>query len=107
MTDPFLIHGGSHGCLLIHGFTGGPDETQALGAHLASAGHTVFGLRLPGHHGIPEEMAFVRWRDWLAAVHDGLSYLRSRCCSVSVVGFSLGGALALLAAAEQPVDRLA
>ncbi len=107
MTDPFLFRGGPSGCLLVHGFTGGPDETQALGVHLASAGHTVLGLRLPGHHGPPEELAAVRWADWLAAVQGGLAYLRARCATVSLVGFSLGGALALLVAADKPVERLA
>ncbi|MBX0326941.1 alpha/beta fold hydrolase [Oscillochloris sp. ZM17-4] len=107
MTDPFLHHGGPSGCLLVHGFSGGPDEMQGLGAHLAGAGHTVLGLRLPGHHGPPDELAAVRWGDWLAAVSDGLAYLRARCATVSLVGFSLGGALALLAAADLPVDRLA
>ncbi|NNJ09497.1 alpha/beta fold hydrolase [Chloroflexales bacterium ZM16-3] len=107
MTDPFFFHGGPSGCLLIHGFTGGPDEIQGLGEHLASAGHTVLGLRLPGHHGPPDDLASVRWADWLAAVSDGLASLRARCATVSLVGFSLGGALALLAAADQHVDRLA
>ncbi len=107
MTDPFFLPGGPSGCLLIHGFTGGPDEMHGLGLHLAGAGHTVLGLRLPGHGGPPEELAAVRWGDWLAAVRGGLGYLRARCATVSLVGFSLGGALALLAAAEQPVHRLA
>jgi carboxylesterase len=107
MTDPFLFHGGPSGCLLVHGFTGGPDEMIGLGQHLAGAGHTVLGLRLPGHSGSPEELAAVRWADWLAAVFDGLAYLRARCATVSLVGFSLGGALSLMAAAEQHVERLA
>jgi carboxylesterase len=49
----------------------------------------------------------VRWGDWAAAVRDGAASLRARCASVSLVGFSLGGALALMAAAEEPVERLA
>lgn len=106
MAEPFLYRGGPRGCLLIHGFSGGPDEVQPLGAHLAAAGHTVFGLRLPGHFGPPEELGAVRWGDWLTAVRDGLRYLRAGCATVSLVGFSLGGALALLAAAEQPVEQL-
>jgi carboxylesterase len=107
MTEPFLFdRGGPKACLLVHGFTGGPDEMLGLGQHLAAAGHSVFGLRLPGHAGPPEELAAVRWADWLAAVHDGLAYLKARYDCVSLVGFSLGGALALLAAAAQPVERL-
>jgi carboxylesterase len=107
MSDPFLIRGGDHGCLLLHGFTGAPSETRGLGERLAAAGHTVLGLRLPGHGGPPEELAPVTWRDWLAAVADGHAYLTGQCARVSVVGFSLGGALALLLAARRPIHRLA
>lgn len=107
MAEPFLYNRGPSGCLLIHGFTGGPDEMEGLGEHLAAAGHTVFGLRLPGHAGPPDELAAVRWADWLESVRAGLAYLRARSETVSLVGFSLGGALALMIAAEQPVDRLA
>ena len=107
MSDPFLFTGSDHGCLLIHGFTGNPGEMRGLGEQLAGTGHTVLGLRLPGHGGIPEELAPIRWRDWLAAVEDGHSYLAARCAQISVVGFSLGGALATLLAARRPVARLA
>jgi carboxylesterase len=99
--------GGEHGCLLIHGFTGGPDEMRGLGEHLAGCGLTVLGMRLPGHGGTPDELALVRWRDWLAAAEGAYSYLMGRCARVSLAGFSLGGALAILLAARHPVHKLA
>lgn len=107
MTEPFLLGGGPHGCLLVHGFAGAPDEMRELGAHLAGRGLTVLGLRLPGHSGTPEDLAVVRWRDWLAAVEGACAYLAGRCEQVSLVGFSLGGALAILLAARRPLHRLA
>jgi carboxylesterase len=106
MADPFLFPGGPHGCLLIHGFTGDPGEMRDLGKHLARSGHTVLGVRLPGHGGSPEELAPVRWRDWLAATDDAYCDLARRCERVSMVGFSLGGALAALVASRRPVHRL-
>ncbi|HMQ33119.1 MAG TPA: alpha/beta fold hydrolase [Chloroflexaceae bacterium] len=106
-SDPFLFAGGDHGCLLIHGFGGSPDEMRGLGEQLAARGLTVLGLRLPGHGGPPDQLAAVRWRDWLAAVADAHAYLDGRCARVSVAGFSLGGALAILLAARAPVQRLA
>lgn len=106
-NEPFLLPGGDHGCLLVHGFTGGPNEMRGLGEHLAGRGHTVFGVRLAGHAGPPDELAAVRWRDWLADAAAGLAYLRGRCARVSLVGFSLGGALSILLAAQEPPERLA
>jgi carboxylesterase len=106
MSEPFLLQGGDHGCLLVHGFTGGPGEMRGLGEHLAGRGHTVFGVRLAGHGGSPDELAAVHWRDWLADAAAGLAYLRGRCARVSLVGFSLGGALSILLAAQEPLDHL-
>lgn len=107
MAEPFLLRGGDHGCLLIHGFTGSPDEMRGLGERLGAAGHTVICPRLPGHTGVPDDLAPVLWRDWLAAVEDAYGYLAERCSQVSAVGFSLGGALAVLLAARRPLARLA
>ncbi len=46
---PFLLPGGSTGCVLVHGFTAMPGEMRWLGEDLASRGNTVVGIRLPGH----------------------------------------------------------
>lgn len=105
--DPFLLGAGEHGCLLIHGFTGNPGEMRGLGEQLARAGFTAFGLRLPGHGASPAELAVASRRDWQAAVADGHAFLAERCARVSLVGFSLGGALAILRAASAPVHRIA
>ncbi len=101
--EPFFLPGGSTGCLLIHGFTASPQEMRRLGEHLAGEGHTVLGLRLPGHASAPSDMLRVRWIDWYAAVLDGAFLLRGMCSRLVPVGLSLGGALALRLAAEQPV----
>jgi len=74
-----------------------------LGKHLAGQGHTVLGLRLPGHATHPADLNRVRWTDWLAAVEDGYGLLDNFCKQVVVMGLSLGGALALLLGAYRPV----
>jgi carboxylesterase len=105
-TEPFYLRRGLHACLLLHGFTGDPGEMRGLGEYLASAGHSVLGLRLPGHGEPPEVLAVVRRHDWLAAVNDAYEELRTRYPRVSLVGFSFGGALSILAAARHPPHRL-
>ena len=105
--EPFYFPGGSTGCLLIHGFTASPQEMRRLGEHLAGAGHTVLGVRLPGHATALEDMLRIRWTDWQAAVIDGVHILGGTCSRIVPVGLSLGGALALLLAAEQPVAAVA
>ena len=104
--EPFLFHGGSNGCLLIHGFTASPQEMRFLGESLASEGYTTLGVRLAGHATSLEDMQRTRWRDWLASVEDGYNLLHSICSRVIVIGFSQGGVLALRFCAGTAVDAL-
>ncbi len=105
-TEPFFFAGGSRGCLLIHGFSGSPAEMRGLGEHLAAQGHTVLAVQLAGHGSTPEAMQQVRWRDWLASAAAGFSELRKQCAHVTVVGFSLGGALSLMLAHQRHFEQL-
>lgn len=106
MTEPFFFAGGEPGVLLIHGFLTAPGEMRPLGEQLAAAGMTVSGIRLRGHGTQPEALAQVSWRDWLADVEAGLTELRQHCARVCVAGLSLGGVLALHAAAHNTVERV-
>jgi carboxylesterase len=101
--EPYFFRGGPVGALLVHGFTGAPREMRPVGEALAAAGHTVLGVRLTHHGTRPEDMFRSRWQDWYASVLDGYCLLRDQCAHVFVMGLSMGGALSLLLAAEQPV----
>jgi len=106
MIKPFFFLGGEPGVLLIHGFLTAPGEMRPLGEHLAAAGMSVSGIRLRGHGTQPEDLAEASWRDWLADVEMGLAELRRHCTRTCVAGLSLGGALALHAAAHNHVERV-
>lgn len=102
-AEPFLYTGDSTGILLVHGFTGSPFEMHDMGKYLAAQGHTVLGIRLPGHATLQEDMPHIRWPDWLNAVEDGYHMLRSAGRQVFVMGLSMGGILTLTAAARLPL----
>ena len=103
-AEPFLYRGETGvGVLLIHGWTSSPQEMRDLGKHLAGQGHSVLGLRLPGHATRPADLNRLRWRDWLAAVEDGYHLLENASEKVVAMGLSLGGALALILATSLPV----
>lgn len=105
-SEPFFLSGSTTGCLLIHGFAGTPTEMRSLGDHLAAQGHTVLAVRLAGHGSTPEALRQTRWRDWLASAEQGLQQLRQHCEHIIVVGFSLGGALALIMHRQAHFDKL-
>lgn len=103
---PFLLPGGRHGVLLIHGFTGLPAELQLMGQYLNDNGFTVLAVRLAGHGTTEEDMSHMTAEDWMDSVRDGAAILDGLCEEVSVVGHSMGGLFALELASEYPVTRV-
>ncbi|MBR2179107.1 MAG: alpha/beta fold hydrolase [Selenomonadaceae bacterium] len=103
-AEPFFLQGGSHGVLLIHGFTGNPAELLLMGRHLQSQGFTVLGVRLAGHGTNEKDMAHMTKDDWIASTLDGYSILRDCCEMISVVGHSMGALLSLHLAAMLKID---
>ena len=102
--EPFYLHGGSVGCLLVHGFVSAPQEMHWLGERLNAAGFTVHGVRLYGHATQASDLYRVDWRDWIASIEDGYHAIRDHCEKIAVVGMSLGGALALVSSSYLPLD---
>jgi carboxylesterase len=103
----FLLPGGPTGCVLVHGFTSMPEEMRFLAEDLAARGHTVLAVRLAGHGTHPADLRRVRWSDWVASVADGYEVLSGLTDRVVVIGQSLGGMVALVAAARLPVAGVA
>jgi len=100
----FRDNGVRLGCLLVHGLTSTPQSMRALGSAFVQRGIDVEGILLPGHGTRPENLRGVGWTGWYAAVAEGVRSLRARCDRVFVLGQSLGGSLALHAAAHEHVD---
>jgi carboxylesterase len=95
------------GVLCLHGFTGTPFEVRYLARHLQSRGFVVSTPTLPGHAADPSTLNRTTWSQWRDAVRDHVGALRGRCERVATVGLSLGGLLALDAAADGRLDAVA
>lgn len=93
-------------CLLLHGFAGSPKDFGTLGERLAEAGFFVHLARLPGHGTTPADLEAQTVETLLAGARADREALERRFSRVALVGFSMGGALATLLAAEDPPDRL-
>lgn len=105
-AEPFLIKRGPVGCLLLHGYTGTPNEMLPLANSLADGNYTVLAPRLFAHATHPEDMLRARWWDWIASAEDGLNLLKGCSEHQVVMGLSMGGALALILAARHPVEAV-
>ena len=91
---------GSPGVLLLHGFGDTPQTLALLARRLHKSGYSVYAPLLPGHGRNMAAFDQSRARDWIAAAKAAFGQMRSRHDTVSVVGLSMGGALAILVAAQ-------
>ena len=108
-ADAFFLPGSRDtGVLLVHGYTGSPAEMRLLGDYLnEKGGYTVLGVRLAGHGTNVKELEQTTWPDWYKAVEEGVKELNQRCRHVYIAGQSMGGLLAIKAAAEFKIEKLA
>lgn len=102
-AEPVTIERGPTACLLIHGFAGSPAEIRPLVEYLAANGITVRAPLLPGHGTHPDDLRRTHWPAWVRAAEAELVVLRERYGTVHVVGFSMGGLVALYLAAHREV----
>ncbi|MFH2012490.1 MAG: alpha/beta fold hydrolase [Pseudomonadota bacterium] len=105
---PFYLNQGKSktGILICHGYMAAPEEVRLLGNSLAESGYSVYGPRLKGHGTSPYNLADVTWKDWYDSFNRGYAILKNTCERVIIGGFSTGGTLALLAAANKE-DKIA
>lgn len=99
---PLLLKGSSRrlGIVLMHGFLATPREVLELASYLHGKGFWVYCVRLRGHGTSPEDLATRNGNDWIGSVDLGYALMSSICKRVVIGGFSLGGGLALNAAAR-------
>jgi len=91
---------GSHGVLLLHGFGDTPQTLALLARRLHKAGYGVLVPLLPGHGRTMNAFTRSRANEWIDAARSSFFEMRDRSAGVSVVGLSMGGAIAVLLAAE-------
>lgn len=95
--------------VLVHGWTGNSGTMTYVAEPLAAAGYPVFSVDVR-HHGRSDDAPFVTIRHFRDDLCHALSVARRRRprAKIVVVGHSLGGSAALLAAAMgAPVDAIA
>ncbi len=102
----YLWPGGQPAALLLHGFPGTPAETRALGQVLHGAGWTVQGLLLPGFGTEIDRLGEYAYGDWVRATVQAVRSLQAQHQPVLLAGFSMGAAVATVAAANAQPDGL-
>jgi len=98
----YWFEGNEVGCLLVHGFTGTPQNVRPLADYLARRGLAVSAPRMPGHGTTVADLDQTGPQDWLGAAEQALTELKERCSTVFVAGISMGGTLTLELARRHP-----
>ncbi len=95
--DSFTYTGTTDHCwLLIHSFAATPDEMRGLAERLSiDLGQCIVAPRLNGHATLPSDVQRYTMEEWYTQVENAHAELAKSCDQVSVVGSSIGGALAL------------
>jgi esterase/lipase len=94
------------GVLCIHGFTGGPFEVQPFADYLEERTDWVVKVpTLPGH-GEKLSLKKMTAEHWMMEAELALRDLKKRVDRVIVVGFSMGGLIAMYLALRYKVERL-
>lgn len=94
------------GCLVIHGFTGGPHEVDPLANYLKE--NTDWHLEvptLPGH-GRKLNLQDTTYKDWIIAAETELKKMRGSFERIYLIGFSMGGMIAAYLAAKYSIAKL-
>jgi len=94
------------GCLMIHGFTGGPYEISPLAKYLDDRTNWEIEVpTLPGH-GINLDLRDISHENWIDAAEKSLQNLIQKCDEIYLIGFSMGGMIASYLAAKYEVEKL-
>lgn len=94
------------GVLFIHGFTGGAYEVQPLVTFVRNQTDWVVEVpTLPGH-GLRLDLENATAESWLMEAEQAIQRLQRKVDKLIVVGFSMGGLIAMYLTLRYPVDKL-
>jgi esterase/lipase len=90
------------GIILVHGYMAAPEEIRPLADYLYEKGYNVYGVRLRGHGTSPDDLAIRNWEKWYDSASRAYIIMKNSVKKFSIAGFSMGGGIALLQAANKP-----
>ncbi len=85
--------------VLLHGLTDSPYSQRHIAGFYRDRGFVAVVPRMPAHGTVPAALTDVEWEDWMAATRLAVREARRRTepsTPLHLVGFSNGGALALM-----------
>lgn len=95
-----------HAVVCLHGYTGYPGELALPAKRLYAAGFDVYAPRYPGHGTNGKDFLSSNGSQWLAEAERQYREVAPLYKEVSLVGHSMGGAIAVIIAQQYSVRRM-
>ncbi|MES2216977.1 MAG: alpha/beta fold hydrolase [Pseudomonadota bacterium] len=95
-------HKFENGILLIHGFLDSTYTMNFLGQFFRDKCFAVYIILLPGHGTVPGDLLQVNYQDWIKATHFGATKIAEQAKNIYLMGYSLGGLLAVHEILQNP-----
>ena len=92
--EEFFYRRGNIGALLLHGFTGTPEEFGNLGRYLANKNITCYCPILPGHPSNLKRLKIIKKDEWISKINKEINFIKKYCRWIFIIGSSFGGNLA-------------
>lgn len=92
------------GLVFSHGYMAAPKEARTLAEYLFGRGINVYIPRLRGHGTDPDALLSISAQDWELDFERAFTAMKQVCSKVYIGGFSTGGLLALIHAAQYKAD---
>lgn len=86
--------------LLVHGFTGSPDDLRDLAAFLSENGVAAKAVLLPGHGSDWKDLRKVTYNDWINTIEEEFNAVKDQYKKIFLIGYSFGSNLAYYLAAR-------
>lgn len=96
LPEPFFFENGSRAVLLLHAYTGSPNDVRMLGRALQKENYTVYAPVFKGHETAdPEDILAAQPVEWIADAKKAVQFLEEKGHKqLAVFGLSLGGIIA-------------
>lgn len=103
LPEPLLEEHGKRAVVLLHAYSGSPNDVRMLFRFLERANYTVYAPMLKGHGTLdPQDIVKEKIADWYDQSRQALNLMKQKGYSeIAVLGLSLGGVLALANLTEQ------
>lgn len=106
LSKEIRINNSKKSCfIIIHGYTG-IIKTLEKTAEALSEFYDVYIPRLPGHGTNREDFEKSTWKDWLRKIYEEYLNLKIIYEEVNILGFSMGGVIGSIIAAEFDIKKL-